>query len=192
MTTLVIANCFQVSIQMVHGSRTVDNVIGIFANGSPAISAVATAVKTAWEQTNGPLKTHSTVTTMVNYKVVDISSPTGPIYNLPSTTAGGVTGGIGLMSGSALITYGDGTRSRSGRGRMFHGPLPSSYANTDGRTIPTATITTLNTAYGLFLSSIASSGYAWTVLSRKNSSFANITAVSTATVIATQRRRMRS
>ena len=70
MTTLVIPNCFQVSIQMIHSTRPVDNVIGIKSAGVTDVATVGNAVKTAWEATGGPLKLHNTGTAMTGYRAV--------------------------------------------------------------------------------------------------------------------------
>jgi hypothetical protein len=114
------------------------------------------------------------------------------VETLSSTTVGAVTGGVTLLSGSALITYGTGTRSRSARGRMYHGPLTTSQVHSDGRSIIPATMPTLLAAYQQFDAAITTAGLEWVVLSRKYSQYHPISSISVSPLVATQRRRMRS
>lgn len=192
MATLVIPNCFQVSIQMLHSTRPIDNVIGIKAAGIRTTDEVGNAVKAAWEATTGPLASHASATTMTGYKVVDLGSTTGAVSQIASSKAGSVTGGNTLLSGAALITYGTGTRSRSARGRMYHGPLSTSQVATDGRSLGTTTGANLLAAYQAFDAAITAAGFEWVVLSRKYSIDHAISTIAVSPLVATQRRRMRS
>lgn len=192
MTTLVIPNCFQVSIQMIHSTRPVDNVIGIKSAGVTDVATVGNAVKTAWEATGGPLKLHNTGTAMTGYKVVDISSTTGQVTTVASAATGAVSGSAAILSGCALVTYGGGTRSRSARGRMYHGPLAISQVSTDGRSLAGGIQASLLTAYTQFDAAITAAGLEWVVLSRKYSHDNPISTFAVSPLVATQRRRMRS
>lgn len=192
MATLVIPQCFQVSIQMLHSTRPVDNVIGIKPVGLKTASEVGQAVKTAWEALGGPLKLHPSNTVMTGYKTVDLGSTTGAVETLSSAATGAVSGTIGVLSGAALVNYGTGTRSRSARGRMYHGPLAVSQIGSDGRSlVPTAQAAIL-AAYQQFDAALNAAGMEWVVLSRKYSIDHPIVSISVSPLIATQRRRMRS
>lgn len=96
------------------------------------------------------------------------------------------------MASCALITYGGGTRNRTGSGRLYHGPLAASQVNTDGRTVPAAGITALLAAYNQFDAAMNTAGYQWVVLSRKDLLVHPISSINVSNIIATQRRRMRS
>jgi hypothetical protein len=177
---------------MLHSTRPIDNVIGIKSASPTSVTAIGNAVKTAWEATTSPLKMHSTGTTMVGYKVVDLSSTTGAVTTIASASIGAVSGTVAVLSGSALVQYGTGTRSRSARGRMYHGPLAVTQVNADGRTIPTTVQTNLQAAYAAFQASITAAGFEWVVLSRKYSIDHPISTIAVSNLVATQRRRMRS
>jgi hypothetical protein len=195
MATLVVQNAVQVTVQMSHGGRVVDNVlafqvpVGFLGTD---LAGLANAVKTNWESVTGPMSQHGVGTTVTGYKAVDIRSTTGMIYLLSSTKAGAVTGAGAVMSAAALVTVGGGTRNRTGNGRVYHGPLQVSQVNVDGRTLVAATQTGISAAYNDFLAKMATAGYPWRVCSRKTSLLYPITNVATQSVLATQRRRMRS
>lgn len=192
MTTLVIPNCFQVSIQMIHSTRPVDNVIGIKSAGVTSVDAIGNAVKAAWEATGGPMKMHHSGTAMVGYKVVDLGSTTGAVTTIASAAVGGVTGTVAVLSGAALISYGGGTRSRSARGRMYHGPLTTNQVASDGRSLASGVQASMLSAYTQFDAAITAAGFEWVVLSRKYSHDNAISTFAVSPLVATQRRRMRS
>jgi hypothetical protein len=177
---------------MLHSGRPVDNVIGIKSAGVTTVDAIGNAVKTAWEATGGPLKAHSTNTAMTGYKVVDIGSTTGAVTTIASAAVGAASGTIAVLSSCALITYGTGTRSRSARGRMYHGPLTTGQVNADGRSLAAGVQSTLLTAYTQFDAAITSAGFEWVVLSRKYGHDQAISTFGVSPLVATQRRRMRS
>jgi hypothetical protein len=177
---------------MLHSGRVVDNVIGIKAAGITSVDAVGNAVKTAWEATGGPLKAHSSTTAMTGYKVVDLASTTGMVTTIASAAVGGVAGNISTLASSGLIQYGTGTRSRSARGRMYHGPLTTTQVATDGRSLAGGVQATLLAAYNQFDAAITAASLEWVVLSRKYSLGQTISTISVSPLIATQRRRMRS
>jgi len=195
MTTLVVQNAVEVTVQMIHGGRTVDNVLHfeVPTSFSPAdLATLTNAVKTNWESVTGPMSVHHTGTAVVQYKAVDLRSTTGQIYLLASTKTGAVTGNGAVMSACALVTVGGGTRNRTGNGRVYHGPLGISQVNVDGRSLVAATQTGITAAYNDFLSKMNAATFPWRVCSRKNRLLYPITNVATQTVLATQRRRMRS
>lgn len=191
MTTLVIPNCFQVTISAVAGGHAVENVIGV-KNASGTAAGAATAVKTAWEIATGPLANLATLVTMTNYHAVDISSSTGTIADLASTTAGGRSSqSFATRGAAALIKWNGSNRSRSTRGRLYYGPIAESDIQTDGATLDTTRATAIGTAFTAFRNSLNSSGYPLVVLSRTLSSSFDVTAHAVESSIATQRRRIR-
>lgn len=124
---------------------------------------------------------------------MDIGDPNGAIASVPDTTAGAVTtGSLATNASCALVKWNGATRSKSSRGRLYHGPLTEAMINTDGRTLATATATAIQTAYNNFRDSLNDSGYALVVLSRKLSQAFDVSSSSVESVIATQRRRIRS
>lgn len=188
--TIVIASTFMVAIEMQSGSQPVVNVIGIRA--VPAdVELVAENVKNAWEVTGGPLKLRPTALTMTGYRVTDLRSPTGPVFFLPSTTAGGVSGQIATNAAAALISYSGGTRSRSSSGRLYHGPLGEGQIETDGRTLAASYRPMLDTAYRTFQNTLATDGYQWVVISRKLQEAFKAGLPTAQNIIGTQRRRIR-
>jgi hypothetical protein len=188
---LVIANCFQVSIQFTDSGHAMENVIGV-ENASGTAAGAAAAVKAAWEIASGPHSLRSSSTTMVNYHAVDISSLSGTIADLASTTAGGAGAGpLSTRAASALIKWNGSSRARSTRGRMYTGPLREAEINNDGATVASAAITALNTAFTNFRNSLGTAGYPLVVLSRQTSTATIVTQHSVESTIATQRRRIR-
>lgn len=192
MATLVVPGAAQIGIEMTASGQPVWNVIGlnIGATTDPPATILA-VVKTAWEAANGPMKIKSTLVTMVGYHYTDLRSTTGAVGFLGSTQAGLVTGGLSTMASAALVKLSSGTRSRSQQGRLYHGPLLETQINADGRTIDSTYSTTVNTAYTNFLNAMSTANYPWAIISRKNSTFEVVDTASPASVIATQRRRLR-
>jgi hypothetical protein len=191
MSSLVIADCFQVTISSVAGGHAIENVIGVKKAGGTAAGAAA-AVKTAWEIASGPLANLATLSSMVNYHAVDISSTTGTIADLASTTAGGrASQNLATRGACALIKWNGANRSRSTRGRLYYGPICESDIQADGATLDTTRATAIGTAFSNFRTSLTSSGYPLVVLSRTLSQAFDVTASAVEAGIATQRRRIR-
>lgn len=192
MVQLIIPGAFQVTIQGTTGGRAVDNVIGVSNAGGTALGA-ATAVRDAWERLGGPIKALHTSYIMSNYHAVDLSSGTGTIADLASTATGQVgTGSIATRAASALVKWNGGSRSRSTRGRLYFGPLTEAAINADGGTITAATVTDLNARFNQFRNDLTAAGYPLVVLSRKLAASFPVTTQAVESLIATQRRRIRS
>lgn len=191
MVQLVIPGAVQVSIKMECSGQEVFNVIGVNGNFGENLTSVLTDVKTAWEAVGGPLRIKPSALRVVSYKAVALE-PDGAIAEIGSTATGGLTTGtIATMASSALIILGGGTRNRSARGRLYHGPLHEGDINPDGRQLNTTFITAATAAYTQFRNQLNTSGNQWTVLSRKTSTAAPVESLSVAAIIATQRRRQR-
>lgn len=189
---LVIANCFQVSIQYHDTSKAMENVIGV-ENAAGTAAGAAAAVKAAWEAAGGPLAGRSSSTIMDNYHAVDISSLTGTIADLASVAAGGSgAAALSTRGACALVKWNGSSRSRSTRGRLYLGPLREAEINADGATLGAANITAINNEMTVFRNSLSAAGYPLVVLSREHSIATIVTAHSTEATIATQRRRIRS
>lgn len=192
MTVLVIPNVYRCSIEMALGGRQVINVIGVQGSAAGQQATVAAALKTAWEAAAGPLKNLPTGVTMTGYNVMDLSTTTGGITLLASNTAGGVAVNPGTRAAAALVRWNGGSRARSTRGRLYFGPLPLSYIQTDGASMTATGLTNVGAAFTAFQASLLGSGFPLVVISRK---FATATAVTSQAVeqtIGTQRRRIRS
>jgi hypothetical protein len=189
--TLVIPNCFQVSIQMTAGSHAVENVIGV-ENAAGSSAGAAAAVKAAWEVASGPLAALSNLIAMVNYHAVDIGSTGGTITDLASSATGGLsTNTLATRAACQLIKFNGSNRSRSTRGRLYFGPARESDIDADGATVTASIRTSTNTAFTNFRNSLSAAGYPLVVLSRKNSTATVVTTHAVETLVATQRRRIR-
>lgn len=191
MTTLVIPNAAQVGIEMVASGQKVMNVIGIVNVDAVSINTILAAVKTAWEQPNGPMEKHSTTTKMVGYHGVDLNTALGQVGFLSSTMNGTTGGDISTMASCAIIKVSSNTRSRSGNGRLYHGPLIESQVDSDGRSIASAYLDGLTNAYELFRNSLVTANHHWCILSRKNSTYTPVETSACQSIIGTQRRRLR-
>jgi len=192
MGTLVIADCFQVSLQAEVAGHVVENVIGL-KNASGSAADAAAAVKTAWEQSGGPLELLRTDVVMTNYHAVDIGSPTGAIADLASTTAGSsASGALSTRASCALVAWNGSSRSRSTRGRMYIGPLNGNNLQGDGATLNTTFASDLSDAVQAMRDSLTFLGYPLQVLSRTLSIATPVTAHAVEATCATQRRRLRS
>lgn len=188
---LVVPQTVQVGIEMQCSGQAVWNVLGFTNSFGSSPSYILNLVKTEWERANGPLKLHPTQLTMVGYHFMDLSSSSGAVAFLGSTTAGGITTALSTMASSALIKLSTGTRARSQQGRLYHGPLGETQIDNDGRTIASATLTALGTAYETFRVNMAAGNTGWQIISRKNSTSHGITQLSASGLVATQRRRQR-
>ena len=193
--TLVIANAYQVVIEMSASGQQLINVIGILdetGEGDDSPGLIGNYVKTAWEIANGPLAKMSSQVSMVGYHVTALSTETSPKGSVGSTTAGGLTGqSLNTLATCAVIKLSSASRSRSMNGRLYHGGLTESNVNDDGRTINGGHLTALTTAYANFKSSIDGSGVQWAVLSRKLSIATPVHETSVGGIIGIQRRRLR-
>jgi hypothetical protein len=192
MAPIVIPNIYRASVEMVVGSQSVVNVFGIRGSSAGQEAAVNTALRTAWKIASGPLAYLPSALTCVQFKTMDLSSLTGGINVIADTTAGSNGGSISTMSSCALIQWNGGNRSSSSRGRLYLGPLTEVAINTDGRTLVGGQVTNINTAITNFKNSITASGFTLCVISRKHSTTTDVTSFTTESVIASQRRRIRS
>lgn len=191
---LVIANTYRVAIEMLAGGRVITNVVGVTGSSAGQEAAAAAAVLAAWKVASGPLAGMSSLVTMQAVTAIDLSSATGGISVLSDSTAGGVTSGntLSTRASSALITWNGSTRSKSARGRLYHGPLRESQIQADGATLEAGAVASLGTAFTNFRSSLATAGFPLCVISQKNASTTAVTSQAVQTTIATQRRRIRS
>lgn len=190
--TLIIPNVYLCSISATSGGQPVVNVVGLRGSSSGQEVTAAAALKTAWKVASGPLSRLTSSYQLVEFRAMDLSSANGGIAINPDTTLGGITTGqISTNAAAALVKFNGGTRSRSSRGRLYHGPLVEGQINPDGRTIASSELPLLNTAYTNFRSSLSGSGFTLCVVSRKLSAAYDVTSSTTESVIATQRRRIR-
>lgn len=192
MTTLVIPNAFQVTIEGVCSGQTVDNVIGV-TNSSGTAAGAAAAVKTVWEAVGGPLKLMTNLLQIQNYHAVDLSSTSGSIADVASTTLGGntTTPTISTMAACALVQWNGSSRSRSTRGRLYLGPVTEGNINSDGRTLASASVTAYLAAFNQVITQLNAANYPLAVLSRTLSTAYPVTSAAVESVVATQRRRLR-
>lgn len=191
MATLVIPGAVQVGIEMQQSGQKIMNVLGFANSMGVDLPTILASVKTNWEKTGGPLWNHQNSLTMVGYHGVDLSTPTGAVGFLGSTTPGNKAGETATLAACAIVKLSSNTRSRSQNGRLYHGPLMEGDINPDGRTISSGTLTAITSAYEQFRIDMEASSHAWAVLSRKNSTYKEIESASTIGIIGTQRRRLR-
>lgn len=192
MVTLVIPDTVQVAIEMQCSGQPVWNIIHLSGGGALMPSGTTLSdVKTAWEAVGGPLKNHPSVLSMVGYHYTDLSSPTGAVAFLGSTTAGAISGNLSTMASSALIKLSTGTRSRSQQGRLYHGPMCEAQIAADGRNLEAGNQASLTAAYTQFLTAMNTGTRKWAIASRKNLVSTPIVTASASPIIATQRRRLR-
>lgn len=193
MAQLIVPNCFQVAIMGKAGGSDVVNVIGV-QNGAGTAAGAAAAVLAAWKVGNGPLARLSSLYTMSQVVATDIRTSNGAISVLADSTAGGVatTNAFATAGACALVKWNGGTRSRSSRGRLYLGPIMETDINADGRTVASASNTTLTSAITNFRNSLNSAGYPLVVISRVLSQSFPVTSHVVENTIATQRRRIRT
>lgn len=190
MPTLVIPGAYMASLHHTVSGQEVVNVIGVTAEGFGAAEAVANTVHSAWVATGGPLKNLSNKVRLEKVKVVDLSSPTGQIFEKVSTDTGGLTAELGPLAACAVVRIGAASRSRSSKGRVFFGPLAEASINADGRTVEPNQVTQYAASFTQFRTQLTAAGFTWAVLSRKNSSATPVAQISVAPVIGIQRRRL--
>jgi hypothetical protein len=192
--TLVVPDTFQVAIEMTQSGQTIFNVIGVRVSLTSGLDSPMTnlgKVKDAWEQSNGPMYRHLTGCAMVGYHYTDLRSTTGATAFLGSSATGGTSGEVSTMAACAVVKLSGDTRSRSEHGRLFHGPLHEGAINADGRTIESTTLTNLASSYNLFRTNLISHDLGWAVISRKLSTSKDVASLGVASIIGTQRRRIR-
>lgn len=190
MPQLIIPLTYLVAINGESSGQPVTNVIGIKAEFSSA-DEVATEVRTAWAKAGGPMSKRPSQYTLLNVTATDLSTANGAVGVNNTPGAGGLSDSLATNGASALISYGGGSRARSSKGRLYHGPLPESYINADGRTISTLNIGVLAVAYTQFRNDLATAGFDWVVISRKFQTTNPVGVIACQSVIATQRRRIR-
>jgi hypothetical protein len=74
---------------------------------------------------------------------------------------------------------------------MYFGPLRETQINSDGRTMDSTSLASINTVFTNFRASLVTSGYPLVVLSRVLSIATAVSSHAGETTIATQRRRIR-
>lgn len=190
MATLVIPGAYMASLHFTVSGQEIVNVIGVSGNFLSS-GVVAKAVGDVWTNLSGPHDLLPAAVVLSKVKAVDIGTPTGEVFEQVYNKAGGGTTPMGPLSSSAVVRAGASTRSRSGKGRLYYGPLPQGMVHTDGRTLTPSTITALNTRFTYFKDQLIAREMNWVILSRKLLSFTPVETVSVAQVLGTQRRRLR-
>lgn len=189
---IIVPGVFQGVVHATSGGQDVINVVGLQNSGGTAAGAAA-ALQTAWKVSAGPLSQLSSLVTLVEFRAMDLSSANGALATIADTTAGSITttNALSTAGASALVKWNGGTRSASSRGRLYFGPLMEQSINPDGRTLATGSQTNIATAFANFRASLSSSGYPLVVVSRKLSQAFPVSGSTVASIIATQRRRIR-
>lgn len=193
MAALIIPGAFRVAIEAESGGQPVTNVIGV-SNGSGTAAGAAAAVQTAWKVNGGPLAGLTPLYALLGFRAVDLGSANGSIAFIADNATGGLASGgsKATNAASALVKWNGGTRSRSSRGRMYYGPLSETQINPDGRTLASTPLTSIGAAFTAFRNSLTASGYPLVVLSPTTSQAFPVTSSTVESVIASQRRRIRS
>ena len=193
MGQLIIPNVFQVAIEGSSGSQDVTNVIAV-QNGGGTAAGAAAAVQAAWKGASQPMGGLSSLYVLKGFRAMDLSSANGAIAYVTDTTAGSVVASNSLATNAAcaLVKWNGSTRSKSSRGRLYYGPIMETNINPDGRTLAAASITNIQTYFANFRASLATAGYPLVVASRSLSQAFPVTGSAVESVIATQRRRIRS
>lgn len=192
MPATIIPSVYRVSIEALSGAQEVVNVVGVRGTASGQHAAACAAVKAAWEAALGLGVRHTSQYSMQRYRAMDLSSADGGIAELASTLVGSSASPNATNAACALIKWNGSTRSRSSRGRMYWGPLNESDVNSDGRTLGASTITSLTTAVTAFRNSLSTANFPLVVISREKNTAYDVTSATVESVIATQRRRIRS
>lgn len=191
MAPLVIPNVYRVAIKASSGGQPVVNVVHVRGSASGQSAGAAAAVRTAWNASLSMLANLPSQYVLESFEAMDLSSLDGGISAVTSTSAGVVTGPLATNGAAALLKWNGGSRSGSSKGRLYLGPLWESAVNTDGRTLSTAQVTNLGTACTNFRNSLEGAGFPLVVVSKQNETATAVTSHSVASVIATQRRRIR-
>lgn len=190
MATLIIPGAVMVSLHYSVSGQELVNVIGLTGEILPPDTA-ANRVHDAWTKLGGPMTRMSSAATLTKVKATSLNTADGAVFERSASAVGGQSGTLASLATCAVIRVGAGTRSRSGKGRVYFGPLPASVMQGDGRQIIAAQATSLQTAFTQFRDELAAAGTPWVVLSRKLSSATPVESISVASVIGTQRRRLR-
>jgi len=190
MATLIIPGAYMVSINAESGGQAVSNVIGV-RGVSGAAEGIAAAVETAWMKATGPIKYHPSQYLMRSVRVTDLSSATGEVVERSVAGPGLAVGGLATNASCAVISYTNGSRSRSGRGRLYHGPLLESQMDTDGRHLTEVNRIALEGAYLDFKATLQAASFGWVVISRKLATFTDVGTPKCQSLSGTQRRRLR-
>lgn len=193
MPQLIIPNVYRVGIYGVSGGQEVVNVVGVRGSAAGQAQGAADAVRAAWKVTNGPLSQKPSQYVFDHVSAMDLSSADGAIVEVFDGTAGAQGAQNLATNGScALVKWNGGTRSGSTRGRMYFGPLSETAVNADGRTLSSSFLTALGTAITAFRNSLSGAGFPLCVVSPTTSTSTLVTTSTIESVIATQRRRIRS
>lgn len=191
MAPLVIPNVGRIAIVASANSQPVVNVIGVRLTGGTIDAAVA-AVKARWEVATGSIRSniHSSYQ-QLSYQGTDLSTADGAIAERTGAGAGGSTAEVSTNGASALMKLHGGTRSRSGNGRMYLGPLGEGSISADGRTLAAGFVTGFNTAMTTFRNGLETDGFPLVVISQTKAIASNVISASVDPIIAMQRRRIR-
>ena len=190
---LVIPNAYEITVKMLCGGRTIDNVFFAYSTTAGQEAAVAAAFQTAWKASGRPQTLLPPAVTLQSFTAVDIRSLTGGQATIFDTTAGGNTGSTpATRAACALVQYNGNVRSRSTRGRTYFGPIASAWVTADGGTLTTGSQTALGTAFNGLVTAMSAAGFPLQVASRKLLSLTPISLVRVSPIIATQRHRLRA
>jgi hypothetical protein len=193
MPALILPNVYRVAIKATNDGLPVVNVIGVRGTAGGQEAAAAAAVKAAWEVTGTSLcNQHTNNYHMVSYDAMDLSSPTGGITSLASSGVGSLTAETATAAACALFKFNGGTRSRTQNGRMYYGPLDQNSVQSTGRSLETTAKATLQSALNAFLASLTTAGFPLVIISRVGPSSHTVATAAVESLIATQRRRIRS
>lgn len=130
--------------------------------------------------------------TLPSVKVWDLSSLDGAIAEATGANAGTNVGTtLATNAACALVKWNGATRSGSSRGRIYHGPLTEAMVNSDGRTLASASQTSIKNAWQQVVDGLVTDGMPMCIISRKRLDATNVSSVAVESVIATQRRRIR-
>jgi hypothetical protein len=191
MPALIIANTYRVAIRALSQSQPIVNVVGVRGTATGQEAGAAAAVKAAWE--TGALSLcnrHTNNYHVQSYDAMDLSSANGGLASVTSTAGGSITASTSTNAVCALIKFMGGTRSRSGNGRMYFGPLDENSVQGDGRSLEAAAKTDLTTAVNAFVASLTAAGFPLVIISRQLSSAQLVKTTLVESLVATQRRRI--
>ncbi len=103
--------------------------------------------------------------TAVKVRGVDLTTQTGPTFELPNSSVGGVAGEANPNNVAACVSFRTAQRGRSARGRNFVPAVPGSMVTLN--TIDSTWISDLLTAYSTMIGAgTFVTGWQWSVLSR--------------------------
>jgi hypothetical protein len=193
MPALILPNVYRCAIKATNDGVPVVNVIGVRGTAGGQEAAAAAAIKAAWEVTGTSLcNQHTNNYHMVSYDVTDLTTATGGVTSLASTASGTLTAETATAAACALFKFNGGTRSRTQNGRMYYGPIDQNSVQSTGRALETTARTTLQSALNAFLASLTTAGFPLVIISRVGPSSHTVATAAVESLIATQRRRIRS